>query len=144
MPVRTYDPKQVVLTVGGFPVSGFADGTFIKVMRDNDTFTKISGADGEVSRAKSNDRGGNIEITLAQTSLSNDVLTGIALADELSNDGVVPVLVKDIGGTSTFVSAFGWIRKPPDSEYSKEVGERLWIMDLADLDIFTGGNAAAE
>ena len=26
MAVRTYDPKQVIITVGGVPMSGFADG----------------------------------------------------------------------------------------------------------------------
>ena len=29
MAVRTYDPKQVIITVGGVPMSGFADGTFL-------------------------------------------------------------------------------------------------------------------
>lgn len=143
MPVRTYDPKKVKVIVGGVPMSGFADGTFMTVARENDSFTKVSGADGIVSRAKSNDKSGSATLTLAQTSPSNDVLTGFSQADELSNNGVVPVLVQDFSGRSTYVSAFGWVRKPPDGEFGKEITNREWIIDLADLDVFTGGNLEA-
>lgn len=143
MPVRTYDPKLVVCIVGGVPISGFADGTFISVERDNDTFSKVSGADGIVSRAKSNDRAGAITITLAQTSPSNDILTGFALADENANAGVVPVLVQDFNGTTVLVSAFAWVKKPPTMEFSKEITDREWVMDCADLNVFAGGNVGS-
>lgn len=143
MPVRTYDPKKVVLTVGGVPIGGFADGTFIMVERTNDTFTKVSGADGIVSRAKANDFSGSITVTLAQTSPSNDVLQALATADELSNSGVVPVQCKDVSGRSTHFSAFAWIRKPPAAEYGKEISNREWALDCADLVMAHGGNADA-
>lgn len=138
--VRTYDPKKVVLTVGGVPISGYADGTFISLERTSDTFSKISGAHGEVSRAKTNDFSGSLTVTLAQTSMSNNILQGFAIADELSNDGVVPVFLKDNSGQSVFFSANGWIRKPANAEYGKEISNREWVLDLADLDMGHGGN----
>jgi hypothetical protein len=141
MSVRTYDPKQVLVIIGGIPMSGFADGAFVSVERTSDTFTKVSGADGIISRAKTNDRSGALKFTIAQTSPSNDVLTGIAITDELSNAGVVPVLIKDNSGRSVFVSAFGWVKKPPTSEFAKDITNREWTLDLADLDVFVGGNA---
>jgi hypothetical protein len=113
MSVRTYDPKQVLVIIGGIPMSGFADGTFVSVERTSDTFTKVSGADGIISRSKTNDRSGSLKFTSAQTSPSNDILTGIALADELANAGVVPVLIKDNSGRSVYVSAFGWVKNRP-------------------------------
>jgi hypothetical protein len=122
-------------------MSGFADGEFVSVERTSDTFTKVSGADGIISRAKTNDRSGSLKFTIAQTSPSNDVLTGIAVLDELSNAGVVPVLIKDNSGRSVFVSAFGWVKKPPTSEFAKDISNREWTLDLADLDVFVGGNA---
>lgn len=143
MPVRTYDPKKVVVIIGGVPMGGFADGTFVTVARENDSFTKVSGADGIVSRAKSSDKSGSLTMTLAQTSPSNDVMTGFVQADELSNNGIVPVLVQDFSGRTVLVSAFGWVRKPPDSEFGKEISDREWVMDLADLDMFVGGNLEA-
>ena len=139
MSVKSYDPKDVVVTIGGIPMSGFADGTFVNVNRLNDAFTSVSGADGEVSRAKSNDKRGEMTLTLAQTSLSNDVLSGIAQLDERLNRGVVPIAIKDLSGTSTWFSGSGWIRKLPDSEFGKEIANREWVLDLADMDVFVGG-----
>lgn len=140
--VRTYDPKQVMILIGGIPMGGFADGEYVNVERTSDTFTMVSGADGITSRAKTNDRSGSMTLTLAQTSPSNDALSAIALADELTNSGVVPILIKDGSGTTVFVSAFGWIKKPPAASFAKEIGNRAWILDLADLDVFIGGNSA--
>lgn len=139
--LKTYDPKQVILVVGGAIINGFADGTFISVERSNDMFSKVSGADGIVSRAKSNDKSGTITVTLAQTSSGNDILAGYAVRDELANAGVVVVSCKDLSGRSTFFAATAWVRKMPTSEYSKEISDREWQMDCADLDIFVGGNA---
>ena len=140
MPVRTYDPKLVIVTIGGVPMSGFADGTFVTVERDNDNFSKVSGADGITSRARSNDRGGALTLTLAQTSPMNDVLSGFAKADELSNAGIVPVRIADLSGSTVLFAAFGWVKKPPAVEFSKEVSNREWVLDLADLDMRVGGN----
>lgn len=140
MSLRTYDPAQVLITIGGVPMGGFADGTFLLIDRDEDAFTKVTGADGTSTRVKSNNKAGTLTLTLKQSSPSNDVLSGFAALDELSNTGVVPVLVKDIGGDSVFFSATGWVQKYPASEFGKEINNREWILDLVDVDIFVGGN----
>jgi hypothetical protein len=141
MAVKTYDPKSVQVIIGGVQISGFADGTFLSIERDEDAFTKVTGADGETSRAKSNNKAGMFTLTLQQTSASNDVLTGFALADELNNDGVVPVLIKDNLGTTTVFTANGWVRRLPTAEFAKEITNREWTLDLADMTYFVGGNS---
>ena len=141
MALRTYDPKQVVVSIGGVPMSGFADGTFLLVDRDEQMFSKIVGADGTTTRVKSNNRSGTMTLTLKQSSPSNDVLSGFAALDELSNTGVVPVLIKDLSGNSIFFSATGWIQKYASSEFGKEINNREWVLDLADVDVFVGSNA---
>ena len=143
MPVRTYDPANVIVSIGGTPMSGYADGTFINVSRDENAFTKVTGADGEVGRSKSNNRSGSLTLTLMQTSMSNDILSAIALLDEVSNAGVVPVLVKEIGTDTILMAGEGWIQKMPSYEASKEIGNREWILDLATLGMFEGGNPYA-
>ena len=85
MALRTYDPKQVVISIGGVPISGYADGTFLLIDRDENAFTKVTGADGTSTRVKSNNRAGSMTLTLKQSSPSNDVLSGFATLDELSN-----------------------------------------------------------
>lgn len=140
--VRTYDPRNVQIIVGGNPISGFADGSFITITPDETLYAKSVGADGEVSRARSNNRSATVTLTLKQTSQSNDVLSALALADNAANAGVVPFMVKEIGSGSTLVFAqAAWIEDFPDIDYSKEVGERAWTLATAQTDMFVGGNA---
>jgi hypothetical protein len=140
MSLKTYDPKKVILTVGGVPIGGYADGTFIGLERTNDAYSVHSGADGEVARAKSNDRTAQLTITLAQTSDSNAVLSGIAQLDERANAGVVPVILKEIGGLTTVFSGTCWVRKQANIEYAKEITNREWILDMAESEVLVGGN----
>lgn len=140
MTVKTYDPTQVSLIVGGFNITGFADGSFVTVARNADAFALHIGTDGEGTRAKSSNKSGRITITLAQSSDSNAVLSAFLAADELSNTGVVPVLVKDSSGTSLFAAETAWIVKAPDAEFGRELGSREWIIETDNLAVFIGGN----
>jgi len=138
--IYTYDPKLLLVTFGGIPLTGFADGTFLAVVRNSDMFSEVTGADGETSRAKSNDRSGLATITLKQTSPSNDVLSAFALADEEANAGVRTFMAKDALGTSIFFSAFAYVKKIPDSAFGKEINNREWSLFLSDLRVLVGGN----
>lgn len=140
MSVRTFDPAEVVLLVGGAPMSGFADGTFISVQRDEQMFNKVSGADGEVTRVKTNNRSGQLTITLAQSSVCNDILSGIAQADELSNSGVVPVSMIDKTGTTVLFCSAAWVQQLPETPFSKEVENREWVIELGPFTMHIGGN----
>lgn len=137
---KTFDPKQVSIIIGGHIVQGFADGTFIKAARNNDAFALKIGADGEGARAKSNDKSGTIEITLLQSSASNDVLSGFATADEISNAGQVPALVKDGNGTTLVEALTAWVKKKADVEMGKEITDRVWVLETDKLDMLIGGN----
>lgn len=140
MAVATFDPASVVVTIGGVPMSGYADGTFLLIQRAVDAWSMVVGADGLTTRVKSNNRSGTMTLTLTQSSPSNDVLSGFANLDELSNAGIVPVLVKDLSGNSVYFSATGWIQRYPDSEFSNIMSNREWVIALADIDIFVGSN----
>ena len=142
MAYAQYDPALVILIVGGSPMSGYADGTFLEVAFDEQQWNKVTGADGRTSRAKTNNRAGNITITLQQTSDSNDVLSGFMIADEATGDGVVPVLVKDNSGRTLAATSAAWVQQSPGQEYSKDVENREWVMDCAGIDMFVGGNAS--
>lgn len=140
MAVRTYNPKAVVITIGGVPMSGFSDGTFLEIVRDAPAYAKVVGADGTTTRVKSNNTAGTMTLTLKQSSPSNDVLSTFAQADYLSDAGVVPILVKDLSGNSIYFSATGWIQKIPDSSFGPDVADRSWVIDLADTTMFVGSN----
>ena len=140
MSVKSYDPAQVQAILAGILISGYADGTFITVARDNPSFNSIVGSDGEGARAKSNDQSATITVTLLQTSASNDSLSALAALDEASGDGIGPFLLKDDSGRTLLQAETAWIEKPADSEFAREISNREWVIKTDKLTGLTGGN----
>lgn len=141
MSVKTFNFKKVSLVFGAQAIQGYHEGTVISYEPAADSFVKHVGADGEVSRAASNDFSGSITITLAQTSPSNDYLSGIALLDRASGSGVLPCMLRDASGRTLIFSDSAWIRKRPNASMAKgSIEGREWILDLASVDETFGGN----
>lgn len=139
--MKTYDPKQVQVIVGGIPLRGYADGSFIRVAPRNAAWVLDVGADGEAARAKSNDYSGSIEVELMQSSESNIHLSNVLLVDKTNNAGVVPITIRDTSGRSLHFSEQCFLEQAPESAYSKSNETRVWRFLCADMDInFVGGN----
>lgn len=139
MAVYTYSPEDVSMAIGGAVISGYSEGTFIVVEREEDAFTKIVGADGIVTRSKNANKSGTVTLTLKGSSPSNDILSALATKDEIDGSGVAAVIVKDNSGT-TVCAGKGWIRKKAAAEFAKEVSDREWTVDIGSLELFIGGN----
>lgn len=138
--LKTYDSDQVAVIFGGFALSGFAKGSKVKVERDTESWKDDVGSDGEVVRSKMHDRRGKITLRLMQTSESNAILSGFLKSDDDANGGVQAVTVKDNSGSSLHTGAQAWIQKPADSEFEEESKEREWVIRVAHLQMFEGGN----
>lgn len=131
--VKTYDPKKVIVTFGGVPISGFADGTFIAVKPASDTWVKKVGADGEVSRVKTNDDTSEVTLTLKATSPSNTYLTGVRTTDKLTGAGVLALTISDLSGTLVLFWPQAWIKKMPEVNRAKELGDTVWDFDTGQI-----------
>jgi hypothetical protein len=142
MAVKLYDPASVIVAFGPNIMTGYGEDTFVRVERDEDTFTKKTGVDGEVTRTRNMNRAGSVTLTLMQSSASNAVLAVLALADEIAPNGasILPMTVKDNAGNSLHFAESAWIRKPPASEYAKEAGTREWVFDTGKMKDYVGGN----
>lgn len=138
---KSYDPKNIKITVGGFPISGFADGSFVTVERNEDMWTLQVGADGEAARSKSNNRSGRLTVSLLQTSASNDVLSAFAQADDVGGAAQFPVSVEDALGNSLFFTDTAWVKKMAPAPYGKEAAAREWVLETDVLVAFVGGNS---
>ncbi|TDI74601.1 MAG: DUF3277 family protein [Betaproteobacteria bacterium] len=139
---KDYDPKKVTLNLGGHIAQGFAEGTFITVARNNDMWTLQSGASGETARSKSNDRSGTIEVTLMQTSITNDYLASKAALDESDlNGGKFAAGLMDANGTTLVGAVELWVKQQPSMELAKELSDRTWMLETGDLEMFVGGTA---
>jgi hypothetical protein len=139
MGIHTHDPGRIVITVGPFIVSDYADGTFVKVSRAEDTFKTVVGADGEATRVRSRNKAGAIEITVKRGSPTNDYLSALAISDEEIGIGIVPTMVKDLNGTSLHVAPQSWVKKPAEADYGKELSDCAWTIETGNLITFVGG-----
>ncbi len=141
MAVKTYDPASISIVLGSVLMSGFADGTFVKVTMNDDAWKLHVGADGQGSRAKSANRSATIEVTLAQTSPINNFLADLAAVDDATPGGAPSALfIKDFNGTTVLRAESAWVKKLPDVEFGKEVGDRVWTIETDRLVSFVGGN----
>ena len=138
----TYDPTKLVVIVGGVIVSGFIDGDFITAKRDEDLYMKRVGADGHVARARNGNKSGSIEITLLQSSPAVNEIAALVALDNFFYDGdiLIPISILSPGTNAELVvSTQSWLKTPPEMVFAKEVSDRKFIFDCADLKLSLGG-----
>ena len=138
--VKTYNAAEVSVLVGTRRLTGLAEASFVKATRDVEAFTKKVGATGEVTRSKSNNKAGTVEVTLDQASNDNDFLSELAALDEASSAGIVPISIIDGSGTTVIFARQGWVQKLPEVDKGRESGENVWIFDTGQMSTFIGGN----
>ncbi|CAB4197767.1 Bacteriophage rv5, Orf52 [uncultured Caudovirales phage] len=138
----TYDPSKLTVIVGGVIVTGFTDGDFITAKRDEDLYMKRVGADGHVARARNGNKSGTIEIKLLQSSPAVNEIAALVALDNFLYDGdiLIPISVVNPGdGAELVVATQAWLKTPPEMVFGKEVGERSFVFDCADLKLSLGG-----
>lgn len=140
--LKNYDPNQVVVLIGAIPVSGFADGAFVNVEKNSDAFTLVVGSGGEGCRTRNRDESGTVTLTLMQSSEVNALLSAAHELDKSlpAGAGALPLMIKDLTGTTLVAAELAWIRKVSNVEFGKEAGSREWVLESSDLRVFAGGN----
>lgn len=129
----TYDPKEVSVIAGGALIEGYADGSFVNVVYNNDLWSTVVGADGEYVRSKSNDLSAQITITLLNTSISNPILFAFLQADISGNLGSFPLVITDANTLTTHTTEAAYIKKHPDRDYQKESQPVAWVLETGRL-----------
>ena len=140
--MRVYDSDQVFCSVAGVPISGFADGEWLRIERETAKFDDVVGTDGEVTRSKTNDDRATITVRLMQSSPTNDLLSAIHLSDANTPGGVGvgPFLLIDRQGTTLVNAEKCWISKEPNISLDRTATEREWTIRCAKLISFHGSN----
>jgi hypothetical protein len=137
--MRTIDSKKVIITFGEQNIAGYADGEYISI-EFPESFTLVTGADGESGRIKSNNASAKVTLTLLQVSKSNDYLSAKHTADLVSNAGVAPFTMVDLSGTSLVAAPEAWISTKPKVSYSKGMETRQWVIEMSGAAVNIGGN----
>lgn len=137
----TYSPEDVVVLFGGVhKLTGFVDGTFVSISKDEASFLTRVTSDGKVTRVHSSNPVYSVGITLHSGSESNQVLTYALKVDETTKMGKFPLIVKDKLGSSLFFSATSWVETYPSSNFSTSIEDREWIIKCSQATFNVGGN----
>lgn len=140
--IFTYSPKEVVLTFGGYTVTGWQS---ISITRSVDAFKPIRGIRGKHTRVRNADTSCMITIPLLQTSMNNDVFSWIHELDIENGTGRISLTISDLKGTSVFSSVEAYIVGYPEVVYSGEFEYRQWRIFCQTTGSYTvGGNAQVE
>ena len=143
MGTRVYDSNEVAVVFGPNIIdAGRADGEFVKITREAAAFSSKVGCDGDVTRSRMNDNRAKVEITIMQTSPSNDIFSAQHILDKLTpnGDGIMPLFIKDNNGRSLFTAEHAWIENDPETAFDREAGTRVWVLECARLRSFIGGS----
>lgn len=133
----TVSLNAILLSTGGY-----AEDEVVTVEWDDDWFSAYVGADGEVTRVRTNNFSAIATLKYAQTAGANDVLSGILLADikTVNGGGAGAFAVRDTGGKTIVGSSRAWIIGPPEIKLGKTVNVNEWRIKLADArTAFVGG-----
>ena len=128
-----YDPQSVDLLVNGFPITGYADGTFINIERNANVMDAYVGGKGEVTRVLNPDTTYTCSFTIQQNSPTNVLMQGYLTTNRFLN--VPPLLsiqVKDLYGAELFSSTFGFIMTEPTRSFSNSLETREWSVFCTD------------
>ena len=130
--IKTYNPKEVVVSAGPHIVTGYADDSFITIEPNGDGITKKVGCDGEIARAVSPDGTYKVKMSLLQTSDSNSFFSQKVDQDRETGDGMFPLLIKDLKGGLLFSTEAAWCTKKAPVTRGKETNNREWEIDTGD------------
>jgi len=124
--IHTYNPKEVIISLGPHTVTGYAEDSFITVDSNGDGVTKKVGADGEIVRSISPDDTYNVKLVVLSSSPTNSFLQNKFNQDRLQGDAMFPIQIKDLKGGMLFSSDAAWPIKPASRGFGRESGNREW------------------
>ena len=132
-----YDPSEVRLIVAGIDITGYADGSKIKLEPvTKELYGTKKGADGHVTYSKKIDPRYMVTVNLKQDSTSNAYLSGLMRAP-----ACFPVTISNTGG-GKFIGGGTKCRimERPSYEWAEEDTNREWKIMIPD---FSGGDLPA-
>lgn len=138
----TYDPKKVIISFGGVELSGYAEDSMVSIAQLGDGTGSIVGCNGDTVRTISPDRRKEVTISLLQSSASNDYLSVIYSRDQSKNDGVLPLIIKDLSGRMTLFASQAWIKNLPEVNRTNNAsdGSTEWVLHTAGGEMLVGGH----
>lgn len=133
--LRSYSPKDVIVSINGIPLTGYAPDTFVSISRNAELVEEEVGSDGSLSLTKIADKTGEITIMLQQTSPTNTALSAAALVQEYATDEIVPMVITilDPSGSILCAATNSYFKSYPSMDVGSSQNAREWIFGCEDL-----------
>lgn len=135
MGFKAWNINEVACSLSAVPLDagGYAEDEVFSVEWTEDWYSKYVGADGEVTRTRTNNFGCVATLRYAQTADANDRLSALLAADlALPNGGGAGVFaLRDTEGRTVMMAEHAWIIGPPAIKFAKTVQVYEWKVDVA-------------
>lgn len=138
--VTTYRAKDVLIIFGASQLHGFSEEDMVAIKPHGEGTQIYVGADGEVGRSLDPDECLEVTIELAKTSESNDVLTNYYNLDRKTGKGLVPLMIKDLSGTTLVAAKQAWVTNVPEVKLGKKINSNSWTIHTGAAEVLFGGN----
>jgi Protein of unknown function (DUF3277) len=144
MQMRAWSIRDLAISLNAVPLEGgYGEDEVMQLEWEEDQFTAYVGADGEVSRAATNNGLATVTLTYAQTSAANDRLSALLKADMAATNGAGAGMfqARDLNGRMVVGSERSWVMGYPSVTMGKTIQTIEWKIQLADASVstFIGG-----
>lgn len=143
----TYFPEAVTIILswtadggGSHIVQGGAEGSFCNVRQMSDSVNLRRGV-GSSMRTRWLNKDVEVDLTIQQTSGSNDVLARLIEKDEQAQDNswLFSLMIVDNSGRNKLYCSQAFISRRPDIDYTTEGTDLSWTIYGIDSDAHIGG-----
>lgn len=139
--VLTYNSKKNIIIYGAKQLTGFAEDDMITIKPLGDGMQIFSGADGEVGRSIDPNSTYEVTVSLATSSKSNDYLSNCFNKDRKTGNNMLPLIIKDLSGSTLFFAKQAWIKNFPESKRGRKISNQDWTFNTGQVDDpIIGGN----
>ena len=138
--MKTYDPKKIIIIFGVRRLTGMSEDSIVSIKPQGDGLQTYVGADGDVARSLDPDATYEVTVSLNTTSNSNDYLSNMYNYDRKTGNGIAPLLIKDLAGTTLFSAPEAWVSNMPEASRGLTVDTQEWVFHTGQVeDAIIGG-----
>ena len=138
--MKTYDPKKIIIIFGVRRLTGMSEDSIVSIKPNGEGLQTYVGADGDVARSLDPDATYEVTVSLNTTSNSNDYLSNMYNYDRETGNGIAPLLIKDLAGTTLFSAPEAWVSNMPEASRGLTVDKQEWVFHTGQVeDAIIGG-----
>jgi hypothetical protein len=117
-----------------------SEDSIVSIAPQGDGLQTYVGADGEVARSLDPDATFEVTVSLSTASTSNEYLSNMYNYDRETGNGVAPLMIKDLAGSTLFSAPEAWIANFPESSKGIAIDTQEWVFHTGQVeDAVIGG-----